>query len=234
MARIGRNLRWYRAGEFVLRSSGRSPPNVNPCPFYRLAALGPRRRAPAPLRSRSARMRSSRTDAGSSLGSWGTSLPSKARFRMDWRRRWARRKFRATSSSSFSRTDRRWLASSTMRCCSAKGGTDSSGTEPELGRGAPRRSGRGLGKAIDARRTGSPGGAALRIGAVFERRLGARRPYSGSVVELARFRALFGIRPGSLRSAPARLRARLSSPQPPTRSGLRPGARRTPEASAGG
>src|SRR5260370_34483769 len=40
--------------------------------------------------ARSARMRSSSTDAGSSLGSWGTSLPEKARFRMAWRRRAAR------------------------------------------------------------------------------------------------------------------------------------------------
>src|ERR1035437_1283463 len=35
-------------------------------------------------------MRWSRTEAGSSLGSWGTSLPSNAFLRMAWRRRAAR------------------------------------------------------------------------------------------------------------------------------------------------
>ena len=40
--------------------------------------------------TRAARMRWRRTDAGSSLGSWGTSLPSKAFLRIAWRRVTAR------------------------------------------------------------------------------------------------------------------------------------------------
>src|ERR1039458_1017552 len=52
----------------------------------RWATLRDRRWDKASCRfSRSVRMRSSSTDAGSSLGSCGTSLPSKARFKMDWR-----------------------------------------------------------------------------------------------------------------------------------------------------
>ena len=47
-----------------------------------------RRRVPAgALAARSARIRSSSADAGSSSGSWSTRRPSKAQRRMDWRRR---------------------------------------------------------------------------------------------------------------------------------------------------
>lgn len=50
------------------------------------SSFRPRARRPLGCAWRSARMRASRSAAGSSFGSWGTSRPSKARFRMDWRR----------------------------------------------------------------------------------------------------------------------------------------------------
>jgi hypothetical protein len=51
---------------------------------------------------RSARIRSKRLLAGSSAGSCGTSLPSKARLRIDWRSRAARLRFASTTVSSSS------------------------------------------------------------------------------------------------------------------------------------
>ncbi len=72
---------------------------------------------------RSRRIRSSSTLAGSSAGSWGTSLPSKARFKIDWRRRSARFRLAETAASRSSRQESRRSTSATMRICSASGGT---------------------------------------------------------------------------------------------------------------
>ena len=65
-------------------------------------------------------IRSNSADAGSSFGSWGTSLPSKACFRMACRSRSARRSATSTCFSSSATTDSRRSTSATMRCCSAK------------------------------------------------------------------------------------------------------------------
>ncbi len=84
----------------------------------------------SPLRFvRAAWMRSSRADAGSSFGSCGTSRPSKAHLRMDWRRRSARRRAISTCCSNSCATESRRSTSATMRRCSARG---------EGGRGALR------------------------------------------------------------------------------------------------
>src|SRR5690606_10527153 len=68
-------------------------------------------------------MRARNSLAGSSLGSWGTSLPSKARLRMDWRRRSQRWRLRSVVAERLCSTERCRSTSATMRCCSAIGGT---------------------------------------------------------------------------------------------------------------
>ena len=70
--------------------------------------------------SRSLRIRSKSTLAGSSLGSCGTNFPSKAFFRMLWRRASACSRLWAMLSSSLSQTERRVSISETIACCSLK------------------------------------------------------------------------------------------------------------------
>src|SRR5690606_28462733 len=71
--------------------------------------------------ARSARMRSRRTDAGSSVGSWSTRRPSKAHLRMDWRRRVRRWLFVATSASAARAVVTSRSTSEVMRACSRSG-----------------------------------------------------------------------------------------------------------------
>ena len=73
--------------------------------------------------SRSALIRSSSTDAGSSPGSWGTSLPENACLRMLCRSRSARARLASTVASTCWTTDSRRSTSATMRRCSARGGS---------------------------------------------------------------------------------------------------------------